>query len=102
MTDTRGEWPQAWRASWSRFSQAVNCDCALKPMVTSVAFFTSNATRVQAQLTNRPWDLNFGWVEEISFTPPKTLKTISCGFRWMDVVFWLAIVLYSLFEVIGF
>src|SRR5438270_13386242 len=31
-----------------------------------------------------------------------TGKTTRCGDRWMDVVFWLAIILYSLFEVIGF
>ena len=56
-------------------SQAENVIHALKPMVTSVA----SSLRTQPEykpnsVTNRPWDLkNFGWVEEISFTPPKTL-----------------------------
>jgi hypothetical protein len=92
-------------------------------MVPSAAFLTPNAARVQAQLSHKlPWDLKkFGWVEEISFTPPKPFtcvgcrvifafnltsfrygKIISCGDRWMDIVFWLAIILYSFFEVFGF
>jgi hypothetical protein len=31
-------------------------------------------------VTNWPWDLkNFGWVEEISFTPSKPFACVGCG-----------------------
>ena len=54
---------------------------ARAPMVTSVTFLTQNAARVQAQLSHKsPWDLkNFGWMEEISFTPPQTLYLCGVG-----------------------
>ena len=66
---------RAWASQLVSISQAENVIHALKPMVTSVA----SSLRTQPEykpnsVTNRPWDLkNFGWVEEISFTPPKTL-----------------------------
>jgi hypothetical protein len=50
-------------------------------MVTSVAFLIPNAARVQAQLSHKSalGSKKFGWVQEISFTPPKTLYLRGVG-----------------------
>ena len=44
---------QAWASQLVSNSQAENVIRALKPMVTSVAFLTPNAARVQAQLSHK-------------------------------------------------
>jgi hypothetical protein len=81
---------QAWASQLVSNSQAENVIHALKPMVTSVAFLTPNAARVQAQLSHKSAlgskKILAGWRKFLS-PHPKPFTCVGWGFdffRWSN------------------